>query len=112
MRLGIAVCDDEKAVCEYLRDRITDLLARWDINGTVTVFNDGEPLAAAFESGQADFNLIFLDITMKSCDGLSAAKRIRAVDKDVMIVLSRHLRNTFFRGTRCGHSVIYSSRSL
>lgn len=86
MRLGIAVCDDEKAVCEYLRDRITDLLARWDINGTVTVFNDGEPLAAAFESGQADFNLIFLDITMKSCDGLSAAKRIRAVDKDVMIV--------------------------
>ncbi len=86
MILGIAVCDDESAVCEYLRDRITDLLAKWDIDGKVFVFNDGEPLASAFESGQADFNLIFLDITMKSCDGLCAAKRIRAVDKDVMIV--------------------------
>lgn len=86
MILNIAVCDDESAVCEYLRDRIADLLAKWDIDGRITVFNDGEPLASAFEAGQAGFDLIFLDITMKNCDGLSAAKRIRAVDKDVMIV--------------------------
>ncbi len=86
MILNIAVCDDEKPVCEYLRDRITELLSRWDADGNITVFNDGEPLAALYESSKASFDLIFLDITMNRCDGLSAARRIRAVDKNVMIV--------------------------
>lgn len=86
MSLSVAVCDDEKTVCEYLRGCINGLLAKWDIDGSVTLFNDGEPLAALYEEGNGGFDLIFLDITMKNCDGLSAAKRIRSVDKDVMIV--------------------------
>lgn len=84
--IRIAVCDDENAVCEYLRAAVTDLLAQADLDGSVTVFPDGEPLAAAYEAGAADFDLIFLDITMKTCDGLTAAKRVREVDRDVMIV--------------------------
>lgn len=86
MSLSIAVCDDEKAVCDYIGGRVNDLLAKWDIDGSVVFFDDGEPLAALFEAGKARFDLILLDITMKGCDGLSAAKRIRAVDKEVMIV--------------------------
>ena len=84
--LSIAVCDDEKTVCEYLRNAVLDLLAEADVDGRVTVFGDGLPLCRSYEDGAADFDLIFLDITMKNCDGLTAAKRIREFDRDVMIV--------------------------
>lgn len=84
--LNIAVCDDEKEIREYLSGRIYDLLAEEDLDGKVTVFPDGESLCALYEGGRADFDLIFLDITMPGTDGMTAAKRIRAVNADVMIV--------------------------
>lgn len=84
--LSIAVCDDEKRVCDFLKSASLDLLAEADLDGKVTVFSDGEPLCAAYETGSADFDLILLDITMKTCDGLTAAKRIREKNRDVMIV--------------------------
>jgi len=82
----IAVCDDEKEIREYLKKRVTDFLAAEDIDGSVECFSDGAPLAQLYEKGKADFSLILLDITMKNCDGLTAAKRIREYDTDVMIV--------------------------
>ena len=84
--IRIAVCDDEKQIREYLTRQITDILAAEDLDGRVETFSDGAPLAERFESGKAEFDLLFLDITMKTCDGMTAAKRIRAVDPDVMIV--------------------------
>ena len=84
--LKFAVCDDEKEVREYLSGRIYDTLAAEDLDGKVETFADGESLCALYESGKADFDLLLLDITMPGVDGLTAAKRIRAVDKDVMLV--------------------------
>lgn len=63
-----------------------DGLAACDLDGRVTVFDDGAPLCALYENGTADFDIILLDITMKHCDGMTAAKRIREYNKDVMIV--------------------------
>ena len=84
--ISVAVCDDEKGIRDYIRGAVMDCLAEMDLDGRVTEFDDGEPLCAAYESGEAGFDLILLDITMKRCDGLSAAKRIRETDRDVMIV--------------------------
>lgn len=84
--INVAVCDDEKLICDFLKKSVLDCLADADLDGDVTVFDDGEPLAAAYENGTANFDIILLDITMKQCDGMTAAKRIRAVDSDVMIV--------------------------
>lgn len=84
--ISIAVCDDERAICDYLRASVTDILAEADLDGKVTIFNDGLPLCRAYEEGAADFDLIFLDVTMKNCDGFTAAKRIREFDRNVMIV--------------------------
>lgn len=84
--LKIAVCDDEKEIREYLSAEIYNVLAAEDLDGNVTAFSDGAPLVKAYETGEADFDLLFLDITMKGCDGLTAAKRIREFNRDVMIV--------------------------
>lgn len=84
--ISVAVCDDEKNVSDYLKSAVMDCLAAADIDGRVTVFDDGEPLCAVYREGKADFDIILLDITMKRCDGMTAAKKIREYDKDVMIV--------------------------
>ena len=84
--ISVAVCDDEKKICDYIKSAVMDGLAACDLDGRVTVFDDGAPLCALYENGTADFDIILLDITMKHCDGMTAAKRIREYNKDVMIV--------------------------
>lgn len=96
--ISVAVCDDELQVREYLRKAVCDYCARADIDGKVTVFSDGEPLCAVYEQGNGDFDIILLDITMKNCDGLTAAKRIREKDPDVMIVFVTASAEYVFRG--------------
>lgn len=96
--ISVAVCDDEPRVADYLKNAVTDRLAKADIDGRVAVFSDGEPLVQAYDSGTADFDIILLDITMKNCDGLTAAKRIREKDANVMIVFVTASAEYVFRG--------------
>ena len=84
--LKIAVLDDEKEVREYLTSRVQDFLAAEDLDGRVETFSAAAPLVRLYEEEKADFDLLFLDITMPGMDGLTAAKRIREKNKDVMLV--------------------------
>lgn len=84
--IRVAVCDDEKQICEYLKKSVLDCLAKRDLDGRVEIFDDGEGLCRLYENGKADFDIILLDITMKRCDGMTAAKTIRKTDENVMIV--------------------------
>lgn len=96
--LNIAICDDEKYICDFLRGSVTDCLAKADLEGSITVFDDGQPLVELYEQGKAGFDLILLDITMKKCDGMTAAKRIRAYDSKVMIVFVTSSAEFVFSG--------------
>ncbi len=96
--LNIAICDDEKYICDFLHKSISDCLAKTDIDSRITVFNDGSRLAEHYQSGQPPFDLIFLDITMKECDGMTAAKIIRAIDSKVMIVFVTSSAEYVFSG--------------
>ncbi len=96
--LNIAICDDEKYICDFLRSSVTDCLAKADLEGSITVFDDGQPLVELYEQGKAGFDLILLDITMKKCDGMTAAKRIRAYDSKVMIVFVTSSAEFVFSG--------------
>ena len=96
--LNIAICDDEKYICDFLKKSVTDCLAKADIEGSVTVFEDGQPLADMYKEGKACFDLILLDITMKKCDGMTAAKIIRSFDSQVMIVFVTSSAEFVFSG--------------
>ena len=84
--LKFAVCDDEKEVRDYLSSRIHDALAAEDLDGRVETFSGAQALVRLYEEEKAEFDLLFLDITMPGLDGLTAAKRIREKNKDVMLV--------------------------
>ncbi len=96
--LNIAICDDEKHICDFLRGSVTDCLAKADIEGSISVFDDGQPLVELYKEGKAGFDLILLDITMKKCDGMTAAKIIRSIDSKVMIVFVTSSAEFVFSG--------------
>lgn len=96
--LNIAICDDEKYICDFLRKSVIDCLAKADIEGNVTVFDDGQPLVDLYKDDKANFDMILLDITMKKCDGMTAAKIIRSVDSKVMIVFVTSSAEYVFTG--------------
>jgi len=42
--LTIAICDDEKKICDYIENRTTEFLAKNDLEAEVSVFYDGSEL--------------------------------------------------------------------
>ena len=45
--LTIAICDDEKKICDYIEKRTTEILAKNDLEAEVSVFYDGSELLKA-----------------------------------------------------------------
>ena len=74
----IAVCDDEEAVSEQVKNLITE----WNPSVDVVCFSSGEALLENYQSYEA----VFLDIDMAGMNGIETGKAIRKMDKDTKIV--------------------------
>lgn len=74
----IAVCDDEEAVSEQVKN----LIAEWNPAVEVVCFSSGEALLENYQSYEA----VFLDIDMAGMNGIETGKAIRRLDKDTKIV--------------------------
>ena len=71
--IKIAVCDDEPAMREKLKQMISQFLSRRDETCSVTCYAGGVPLLLS----SLKFDLIFLDIRMPGEDGMTLARRLR-----------------------------------
>lgn len=74
----IAVCDDEEAVSEQVKN----MIAEWNPAVDVVCFSSGEALLENYQSYEA----VFLDIDMAGMNGIETGKAIRRLDKDTKIV--------------------------
>ena len=95
--LKIAVCDDEKNVCDYIEKRITDYLAKIDEDAEISVFYDSAPLIEKCKESN-DFDIIFLDIKMKTINGVDCAKLLRENDVNSLIVFVTSSAEYVFSG--------------
>ncbi len=95
--LKIAVCDDEKNICDYIEKRITDYLARADEDAEISAFYDSAPLLEACKKSN-DFDIIFLDIKMKTINGVDCAKLLRENDVNSLIVFVTSSAEYVFSG--------------
>lgn len=68
------------------------------IDADIEVFWNGESLTDAVAAGDS-FDIIYLDIEMDKEDGISAAKKIRIYDKNVLIIYvtshENHMKESF-----------------
>ena len=96
--LNIAICDDDIQTTGRMETMIRKIAKRNFTNAETEVFWDGRSLADAVMEGSS-FDIIYLDIEMDKEDGISAAKRIRLYDKNVLIIYvtshENHMRDSF-----------------
>lgn len=86
--MRIAICDDEEIYRVELKTLLDKLLINVDYN--IDTFDDGNRLSESFMN--LPYDLVFLDIEMPAVDGITLAKKIRAVSEKVFIVfLTSHV---------------------
>lgn len=80
--MRIAICDDEEKYRIQLKTVLDKLLINTDDD--IETFSDGNILAVKF--AESPFDLVFLDIEMPEIDGITLARKLRAVSEKVFIV--------------------------
>ena len=96
--LKIAICDDEKNVCDYIEKRVMDFLAKADSEGEATIFYDSAPLIEFCKENPSCLDIIFLDIKMKTVNGVDCAKQLRDLGVEALIVFVTSSAEYVFSG--------------
>lgn len=81
--IRIAVVEDDLKYQEKLKGYLADFAQECGESFQITAFSDGLEIA---ENYTAVYDVILMDIEMRLLDGMSAAKRIRTMDKNVTII--------------------------
>lgn len=83
--MKIAICDDENSMTGILDTMLEKIAKRNFIKIETEVFSNGEQLEKEIKK-KAYFDIIFLDIEMKGKNGITVAREIRKIDRNVLIV--------------------------
>lgn len=83
LALKIAIVEDTERDREHLASLLRNFEDERGMKFSVRTFSDG---AAILDAYQPEYDIIFFDIKMGGIDGMSAAKKIRAMDSKVIII--------------------------
>ena len=88
--MRIAIVEDDAQQQEKLSKYITKCAAENQVTIQIECFSDGIQIVDNYDSG---FDVIYFDIEMALMDGMTAAKKIRQIDTDVIIVfITNHVQ--------------------
>lgn len=79
-----AVCDDEKSIVEMLSQTVDDILKETQKTYEIRCFCSGSELLKQ----ASDIQLVFLDIEMPDCDGLTIGSKIHEINPDCTIIMA------------------------
>lgn len=82
----IAICDDSETDRRSLEFLLHTCAERRGVDCAFTHYMDGAVLCDDYQDGDADFDLVFLDICMTHVSGIETARRIRALGSDTPVV--------------------------
>lgn len=81
--LNIAICDDEQISIDKIYSKVSQYCVSKNISYSVHTYTTSMDLVS---SDLNNINIIFLDVDMKGMNGIDAAKEIRKVNKEVIII--------------------------
>ena len=80
-KVSILIIDDEAELCKSL----SEMLKEEEEGYKLSIANNGEKGLAKIKEEVLD--LVLLDIKMPEMDGIETLKRIRAIDKDILVIM-------------------------
>lgn len=93
--IRIAVVEDEAA---YTR-QLTEYLSRYEAESresiSVATFSDGDEIVERYKS---QFDIILMDVEMQFMDGMTAAREIRRLDPEVVIIFITNMAQYAIQG--------------
>lgn len=93
--IRIAIVEDDSESARQLQDYLHQYQRETGTALELTLFSDGDEIA---EDYRPRFDLIFMDILMQFKDGLTAAREIRRVDPEVLIVFLTNMAQYAVQG--------------
>lgn len=93
--IRMAIVEDEKIYADELTAYIEKLQKENGYQIETTWLKDGSDIADEYD---ARYDIILMDIQMKIMDGMSAAKKIRERDQDVIIIFITNMTDYAIRG--------------
>lgn len=97
--MRLAIVEDEKMYVDILMEYIEKFQKETDLRIEAVWFRDGCDITDEYDSS---FDIILMDIQMKFLDGMSAAKKIRELDQDVVIIFITNMTDYAIRGYEVG----------
>lgn len=82
----IAICDDEELICSYIDNVIWNYCKKTKENFDVDIFCSGERLYHEMKNG-TQYDLIFLDIDLRTDTGINIGNQIRDTLKNEMVLI-------------------------
>ena len=97
--IRIAMVEDEAAVREQLMGYVQRYTRQYGTEFSVTEFADGVDI---LENYRPVYDIVFLDVEMKHLDGMETARRIRALDADVVLIFITNMAQYAIEGYEVG----------
>ena len=97
--IRMAIVEDEKIYVDKLMEYIQKLQDENGYQIEVKWFQDGCDITDGYDS---NYDIILMDIQMKFLDGMSAARKIRELDQDVIIIFITNMTDYAIRGYEVG----------
>ena len=97
--IRIAMVEDEAAVRDQLQGYIQRYTRQYGTEFAVTEFSDGVEILDAY---RPVYDIVLLDVEMKHLDGMETARRIRELDRDVVLLFITNMAQYAIKGYAVG----------
>lgn len=97
--IRVALVDDESRIRKKLEHYINDYAQESNEKFCILTYEDAADLVSKYKPV---YDIIFMDIMMEKMDGMTAAKKIRKMDKNVIIIFVTNMENFAVQGYKVG----------
>jgi Response regulator of the LytR/AlgR family len=93
----IAICEDEKVFSDQLVEYINEWGNANSVFVEIFIYNSAEEFLFIWSENE-NFEVLFLDIKMKTMTGIELAKMMRKTNKNIQIIFTTNMKEYVFAG--------------